>query len=223
MFLWIYGAGYVGRRDLSVSGMMRATGIALACDAVPWEHRIGITNFEHPITRNLSGDLTFGTSRHYGPIFKVADQEAVELGRSFGNHMCQDVALAVKEFGRGARGHAAGMRGAGDYASIYCEAPDLPAALLREIARYAGCHVYLETNDFLIAGKDIVMVHSAKPGQRMLRLPHAARIEEATTGATLARRTDEIPFDIPKGGGTVLFRQTLPPCSPVKLPPRPAR
>ncbi|MHB9134356.1 MAG: hypothetical protein ACYDBB_25065 [Armatimonadota bacterium] len=192
LLVWLYGAGYVGKSDFSVETMARLTGIRLGVYPHPWEHRIGITNWDHPITRNLPGDLVFGTSRHYGPIFHVEDANAVILGRSFGFAMTRRPALAIKEF-------------AGEYASVYCEAPNLPAVLLRELARYAGCHIYLETNDFLIAGKDIVAVHSAKPGPRRLALPSLSRVTDAYTGQLVAERTAEITFDLgyPE---TVVFR-----------------
>jgi len=207
VIVWLYGAGYVGDKDLSTAGMRRATGIGIAASPHPWEHRISIRNYTHPITRNLPGDLSFGTSRHYGPIFRVEDPDAVILGRSFGNVMSHHPALAIKEFGKGARGAGAGAgkRGKGDYASIYCEAPDLPASLLREIARYAGSHVYLDTNDFLLAGKDIVMIHSAKPGRRTLRLPHKADVTDVFTGKVHARSAREFTFEF-KAPGTFVFR-----------------
>ena len=205
VLLWLYGAGYVGDAELDAGAMRAATGIHVECDAVPWEHRISITDYGHPITSNLPGDLSFGTSRHYGPIFRVVDPDARELGRTFGNRMNRHVGLAVREFGNGARGSGPGARGVDDYASIYCEAPDLPAALVRELARYAGTHVYLETNDVLFAGKDLVVVHSAKPGPRTLALPRGTRVTEAFTGLDHSVEDGRVDFDIPAGGGTFVF------------------
>jgi hypothetical protein len=205
LLVWLYGAGYVGDRDFSLEAMERTTGFRLGVYPHPWEHRIGISDWTHPITENLPGDLTFGTDRHYGPIFHVDDPAATILGRSFGFAMTRRPALAIKEFGRGARGNGGGPRGAGDYASVYCEAPNLPAALLRELARYAGCHVYLESNDFLIAGKDLVMVHSAKPGPRTLRLPAPSRVTKVFHNELVAECADtvEYTFDRPD---TVVYR-----------------
>ncbi|OPZ80182.1 MAG: hypothetical protein BWY76_03433 [bacterium ADurb.Bin429] len=194
--------------------MARTTGIRLGAYPHPWEHRIGISNWTHPITCNLPGDLTFGTDRHYGPIFHVEDADATILGRSFGFAMTRRPALAIKELGRGARGNGNITRGAGDYASIYCEAPNLPAILLREIARYAGCHIYLETNDFLIAGKNLVMVHSAKPGPRTLRLPAPARVTELFRDEVVAECANVVDF-IFDGPDTAVFR-----VEPVNLTPR---
>ena len=203
--LWIYGAGYVGERALSVDGMRAATGMTIAVDTGIWEHRISLVDFDHPITRRLDNDLIFGSTRHYGPSFRVEDPEARVLGRTFAIGMNRQPALAIREFGRGARGNGGEReRGPGDYASIYCEAPNLPANLLREIARYAGSHVLLETNDFLLAGKDLVMIHSAKAGRRVLSLPHSATVVDAITGKTLATHATSVPVTLDTAGTALL-------------------
>jgi len=208
VLVWIYGAGYVGETSLSVDGMTQVTGMQIQEHNVVWEHRVGITNFDHPITRNLPANLTWGAPRHYAPIFRVEDPEAIILGRSFGNAMTRSAGLAIREFGQGARGaHKPDVRlGPGDYASIYCEAPNLPAELIREIARYGGAHIYLETNDFLLSGRDIVMVHSAKPGPRVLKLTKTATVTEIFSGHAYGKDVDEIPFEIDPRGGTQVFR-----------------
>jgi hypothetical protein len=191
VLLWMYGAGYVGERGFSLEAMERTTGFRIAAEPHPWEHRIGITDFTHPITRDLPGNLTFGTTRHYGPIFHIEDPDARVLGRSFGFGMSRHAGLAIKPF-QGCT-------------SIYCEAPNLPAELLRGIARFAGCHVYLDTNDFLLAGKDIVMVHSAKPGPRTLRLPRRCDVFDWFAVKPVAGNAREVNFDL-ASPGTVVFR-----------------
>jgi hypothetical protein len=205
VLLWMYGAGYVGEKDLSVEGIERATGIRVKAEPHPWEHRVSITDFTHPITLSLPGDMTFGTSRHYGPIFRVDDPSAEVLGRSFGYNMNRDAAFAIKTFGKGARGDGRSTRGVGDYASIYCETPNLPAPLIRGMARYAGCHVYLESNDFLVAGKDLLMVHSAKPGERTLRLPQRSTVTEWPSGKIVGRNVKQFKFNLCEPG-TAMFR-----------------
>jgi hypothetical protein len=205
VLLWLYGAGYVGEKELSVEAMQRTTGIRVKAEVHPWEHRISITNFTHPITRDLPADTTFGTSRHYGPIFRVDDPAARVLGRSFGYSMNRDAALAIKTFGKGARGDGRSTLGVGDYASIYCEAPNLPADLIRGIARYAGCHIYLDSNDFLVTGKDLLMVHSAKPGERTVHLPERSTVIEWPSGKILGRGVKQFKYKL-KEPGTATFR-----------------
>lgn len=207
VLLWLYGAGYVGEKELSVEGMRALTGIQLHATPHPWEHRIRITNWNHPITRHLPNDLVFGTTRAYAPIFHVDDAGATVLGHSFGFGMSRRPALALREYGSGARGRSdkKSPRGAGDYASIYCEAPNLPGILLREMARYAGCHVYLESNDFLIAGKDIVMVHAAKPGPRLLSLPGRFDVSEVFSGQSYGKNTSRVRFEFTRPA-TFVFR-----------------
>ena len=206
VLVWLYAPGYVTEDGYSTARMQMTVGMRLACAEHPWEHRISICDYMHPITRNLPEALVFGTDRHYGPIFRVDDPAATVLGRSFGFRMARHDALAIREFGRGARGHGdAAARGEGDYASIYCEAPDLPAPLLREMARYAGTHIYTESNDHIQTGRDMLMIHSIKPGAKRLRLPSACRVLNMLDGTHLADSTDCIEFTLERPG-TRVFR-----------------
>ena len=46
-----------------------------------WGPMMHILDFEHPITRDLSQDLMWGTNSRLGPVFHVEDPEATVLGQ----------------------------------------------------------------------------------------------------------------------------------------------
>ena len=110
-----------------------------------------------------------------------------------------------QEFGKGARGNGHETYGEGDYASVYTAAPLLPAALLRSIAAYAGCHVYNEQNDVLYAGDGILAVHAAKPGRRHLRLPRPATVRELYTGELIGKSIEEFDYNFEQPGTAVFY------------------
>ncbi|HEY3416541.1 MAG TPA: hypothetical protein VGM23_06635, partial [Armatimonadota bacterium] len=174
--IWQYAPGYVTEQGFSLESMEELTGIRFKVDPMRWEHLITVFNWQHPLTRDLPADCHYGTERRYGPAFIVDDPAATALGWLLLAQGRHEVGLAVKELGRGARGNGGGKRGVGDYASVFSEAPLLPAELIRSIARYAGCHVFNEQNDVLYAGSGILAVHAAKPGTRHLRLPRASGV-----------------------------------------------
>lgn len=60
------------------------------------------------------------------------------------------------------------------YKSIYCASRYLSSDVMRGIAKYAGCHIYLETDDVLYASKDYVTVHASYTGERVIKLPRKA-------------------------------------------------
>lgn len=81
----------------------------------------------------------------------------------------------------------------------------MPAGLVREIARYAGCHVYSEENDVLYAGRSLLAVHAAKPGPRALRLPEPVTVWDLYEQRIVSRDQSQFLADFPEPGTKVFF------------------
>jgi hypothetical protein len=62
----------------------------------------------------------------------------------------------------------------------------LPPGLLRNVARAAGVHVWLDTEDALYTDGQIVGLHAATEGRKTLRLPGRFRVFNAITGEAVA-------------------------------------
>ena len=77
----------------------------------------------------------------------------------------------------------------------YCPQPPLPAAVLRRLFRHAGAHVYLETDDNLMAGCGYLAVHTASAGKKVITLPHPADWTDERTGRVIAKDTARIEVD----------------------------
>lgn len=60
--------------------------------------------------------------------------------------------------------------------SVYCATPNIPAPVLRGLARFAGVHLYNEAGDVLYATPDLLAVHTVAGGERTFQLPHPAEI-----------------------------------------------
>ncbi|MFH1568630.1 MAG: hypothetical protein ABIL09_11590 [Gemmatimonadota bacterium] len=196
--VWGPGSGISDGERIGAELASRLTGFQF--DAYPhnYPRRVLISNFEHPITRGLDAATVYGSALAFGPVLLPADGHGTELGAAWisrGNNY--QVGLAVKELGRGAAGSGApGGRGPGDYASVFTAAIQLPADLWRNLARYAGAHVYLEENDVLVADARVVGVHSLKSGRRRLRLPGSCRVRNLITGDRHGEPALEIEFEL---------------------------
>ena len=118
---------------------------------------MNVLDFEHPITQGLPQDLFWGTNSLLAPIFHIADGGA----RILGNVVCSEGrcrgGLGVKEFP--------------EWKSVHCAVPNLPAPVLRGVARYAGVHLYSEAGDVLYATPELLGVHTAGGGEREFCLP----------------------------------------------------
>lgn len=195
--LWLYAAGYINpsRRGDAVSPehMTDLTGLRFGCGGSYWGPFMHITDFAHPVTRGLPQDLFWGTTRHIAPNFFVDDPDATVLGQIVaGLGRCR-AGLALKTFGGDDPRRA--------WTSVYCATPNLPAAVLRGIARHAGVHLYSEEGDVLYATRDLLGVHTVAGGPRRFRLPrHAEVVYDLLDDRLIAE--DASSFDV-----------TLPPAS----------
>jgi hypothetical protein len=133
-----------------------------------------ITDFTHPITTGLPQDLFWSFSAPLGPLFWLEDPDARVLGQ---------VALSQ---GRNVPGM--GIRSFPDWTSVSIAVPNIPAPVLRGLARFAGAHLYSDAGDVLYASRELLGVHTVAGGRRMFRLPRRVEVvHNLFAGKTLAR------------------------------------
>jgi hypothetical protein len=185
--LWVYAPGYIDKA-LSVENMSALTGIRLAESDSPGELRVLLTCQDHPYTNSLPAGLAYGTdlnvenirlsynSHGYlkdglkvSPRFWGDDAEAKVLGRLVG---IERPGLLVKE--------------QPGWTSVYSSSPIVPAALLRNIARTAGCNIYSDANDVVYANKSFLAIYAPTGGSRTIRLPRPARVVDLLEKKTLS-------------------------------------
>ncbi|MHB9022891.1 MAG: hypothetical protein ACYC7E_01765 [Armatimonadota bacterium] len=191
VLVWLYGAGVCTPRGIDAGAVAALTEITVTARETRFEQLITITNWNHPITANLPADTVFGTEYQLSPTFTITDPEATVLGAMLLPPGMQEPALAVKDLGT--------------HRSVYSAAPALTANLLREIARYAGCHIYNEENDVITAGRGILALHAIKPGVRTLRIPRPSRVTELESGKLIGEGVTTFEVKV-EGASTLLFR-----------------
>lgn len=170
--LWIYAPGLVAE-DLSVEHCNDLMGIRLRMTPREWGINIFISHFEHALTRNLPTSTFWGTDTRLGPLFTVDDPDAVTLG------------TAVTKQGRCEPGYV--LREHDDWASVYSAAPNPPPGVLKEIARYAGVHLYSESEDVLYADHAYVALHTVRAGVKTIHLPRRADVWEVFSNRRVGR------------------------------------
>ena len=154
--LWIHAPGYI-KDGPSVGNMKDLTGFDFVRNEHPWPGFMHLTEFNHPITSRLPQDLFWNTQGHLGPQFHVSDPAARILGEVvMAQGTCQP-GFAVREFP--------------GWKSIYVAVPNIPAPVLREVARFAGVHLYNEEGDVLSVSRNLLSVHTLSGGERTFRLP----------------------------------------------------
>ncbi len=216
--IWVYAPGYIQENGLSVKKMSELTGISLKEDNSAGELRVNVTNFEHPYTKGLASDFVYGTDvdvdsiiRYYdhqiylkdprdpalvrdlpgfsiSPRFYADDSEATVLGNLGG---VEKPGLVIKKQPAG-------------WTSVYSSAPILPSALIRNILRESGGHIYSTGNDVVSANNTSLAIYSPHGGMRTIKLPKKLKVTNLLTNQVLADGASEFPITLQKNE-SVLF------------------
>lgn len=75
--------------------------------------------------------------------------------------------------------------------SVYSPQPNVPADILRKLAREAGAHIYCEAEEPLYANDRLIALHTIKGGPRTVALPKKyRRVTELFSGRVVAENVD---------------------------------
>jgi hypothetical protein len=199
--LWMYAPGFIGKDGLSVEHMRDLSGMDIGCRQSRFRAngcpiRLYLTDFDHPITRGVPSNTIFGVDEPIGPIFYCQDPDATVLGRLLPPHAnAREVGefpgFVVKQFE--------------DWTSVFCAVPGIPSHLLRNIARFAGCHVYSDDDDVIYANSHFLAIHTNNGGRKRIRLPVPSDVYDAFTEELVARGVSEFTDDLPQYGTRLYF------------------
>ena len=194
--VWGPGSGISDGERIGTASAERLTGFRFEMIDSNAQRRVHVSNFEHPVTHTMSAGMVLGGPLSYGPVIMPLD--GLELGIAWAKGGFNHIGLAAKEFGKGAAGSPTGIaaRGAGDYAAVFSTVANLPPDFWRNVARWAGAHVYSETDDVLLADRSVVALHSIKSERKRIALPGEYRVRDVVSGKEYAKRTREIVFDL---------------------------
>jgi hypothetical protein len=157
LVLWVYAAGISDGNKLSAKNMSDIIGLNMMIDDEQWGLNVTVTNYDHPFTHDLETNLTFGTDNLVGPVVFCKDNEATTLGKLYYSNGRSEPGFCVRAFP--------------NFTSVWIGAPMIPAKLIRNIARYAGVHIFNEQSDVLYANRDFVAIHTNRSGKRHITLP----------------------------------------------------
>jgi hypothetical protein len=203
--LWLYAPGCLnsdavgeGKAALHVDHMHDLTGLNFGRGDSPWGPFMHILDFDHPITQGLPQDLFWGSTAPIGPLFHLDDPQATILGQvvySLGR--CQP-GFGLRTFNQGQNEE--------EWTSVYVATPNVPAPVLRGIARYAGVHLYSEAGDVLYATPELLSVHTTGGGQRLFRLPQQVEVVyDLFHEQVIAHNADKFEVVLPKASTALYY------------------
>lgn len=191
--VWFYAPGFLDEHGgFSEEGIADLTGIRVRHVRDSAAVELKLSDGVHPLTAGLAGPVA-GTREPLDPVFFADDPEATVLGELM---PVGRPGLAVREFDT--------------WRSVYFAAPTMSSELFRRLTRYAGGHVYSESDDVFDANSRYVMLHASAPGLKSLHLPGLYNVRNVVTGDLVARAASTLTLHAERMGQTYLFELSEP-------------
>jgi hypothetical protein len=164
--VWFYAPGYL--EPNGSGGDMRAlTGLPL--QRLPQAQALAVRMRPGSFaTRGVTADqLSFGEGTPRAPAFTLAGdpQGITVLGDYLGTQTPAVACVRQPE-----------------WSSVFVGSTTISTGVLRALARAAGAHVWLETDDVVIVGTDFVALHASTSGAKALLVPAGETITEVAPG-----------------------------------------
>ena len=197
--LWLYAPGFISpdSKDVqSTENMQDLTGIKFGMINDKYDSVFRWNGEEHAISerldkRELFGRLNrkrlqcLGVPNEYSvaptylyPLFYPDDAEANVIA----NFLTSDKgAVCVKE--------------CDGFTSVYYGSKFIDSVSLREIARFAGCHIWSESDDTFYANDHLVTHHASSSGIKKIRFKRPVKVTELYEKRVYGDGVTEIEFD----------------------------
>jgi len=195
--LWVYAPGYLNDTSASLGNMAEVTGMSMGMVDAQAELDVTLTRFDHPLTQGLE-EVSYGTGidreqylappgtfylpkTSVSPAFYVDDPEALVLGTASNTGRA---GLAVKTVN--------------GFISVYSAAPMLSWRLLRNLARWAGAHLYSESGDMIWANRSFLCIYAQSDGECVVPLERTCDVYDAYEDRLLELQTSQVTLDMRK-------------------------
>ncbi|WP_116951838.1 beta-galactosidase [Jiangella endophytica] len=180
-FVWGHGAGWFGDGNTpGAAGVTDLTGVEMTTTEQQAHLRVTTVESASAALAGIAPGTTFGTTSAVGaPLVHPTGGNGELLATVEGTPTPGVVRV---EHRRG--GH-----------STYSVAPRIPARFLRNAAKEAGAHVYVDNDDVVYANRRFVALHAISDGPRTIHLPtRATTVTDAFGGShePIARHTDTV-------------------------------
>ena len=185
--LFVYAPGSFDGREGTLENMRALTGIRIACEPVAARPQLRL-QADDPLARGLDARQPVGAELTVEPQFYADDPEARVVGRLLDGDR---PGLVVKP--------------QDGWTSIYSAGMQLPPALMRNMARAAGVHIWLDSDDALYTDGQYAGIHAASDGTKVLQLPRRCRVIDVRTGAAMTTEGNRVSVSM-RRAQTVLLR-----------------
>ncbi len=164
VMVWTHAAGVIDGKSLAPGLGAELIGMKLGWRNERQHMHVHIKDTGHALTRG-GETLDFWSEGSMGPVFFAADEKAVAFGRlTHGG----EPAFSVREHG--------------NWTSVHLSIFNFGPQLLRNLAEFAGAHIWCTSDDVIYANHSLLCLHTASAGVKQIRLPAEAYATDLWTG-----------------------------------------
>lgn len=196
--VWLYAPGFIepmADKKLSCEYMKELTGMNFKMVDSRFDSVFRFEeNISHPITESLDKYAFYGKFDHIRtlafaktlaaqwdnylwPLFYVDDTDATHLGHFLTSGY---PSVSVKQ--------------ADGFTSVYYGSKCINCDVLRGLARFAGCHIYGDSNDVIYPGANFITFHASSTGKKTIYFPEKVNVYEVYEDKLYAENTDRLEF-----------------------------
>ena len=176
---WTYAAAALDEQRFDPAMGRDLVGMRLGCHRRRGNIHVEMADLDHPLVAGGAA-LNFGTEGSAGPVFFADDPQATVLGR-------------LRDGGE----PAFAVRDRDGWRSVYLAMTTFGPALLRNLARFAGAHVWCTSDDVVYANRSLLCVHTASGGCKTVELPAPALLTDLWSGEQAPTPTRRVEFASP--------------------------
>jgi hypothetical protein len=208
--LYLYGAGMVdfeADNKVDVANVSKTVGMKMAQLDEVYRGKFKINGDDHLLTANLDKGEIYGdfTRKMWANASQFMNRIKTSAADLFPVIYPDDPDATVLAYFLDSKLPALAIKEQDGYTSIYCGSKHISCDMVKEFARYAGCHIYSETDDVVYANKNYVTVHAASSGVKTIHLPEKRDVVDVYDGTVAATNADTFCVDL-RRGETRMFR-----------------
>ena len=210
--LWIYAPGIIDPTSIdnkiSEDNIEALTGIKCKIENEKHDSHFRWNGTEHKISEKIDKREVFGTidrKRLFGPVGQKFD-----IRNQYDTYMFPTVYSIDENAENPAYFLTSGLpavtvKECSGFTSILHGSKYLKNKTLREIARFAGCHIYNEVDDTLYANRNYLTLHSSKTEKKHLKFQDNVTLTEVYENKVYCENSKDAEFDM-YHGETKMFR-----------------
>jgi len=198
--LWLYAPGFIdpeAEDKMSVDNIERLTGIKCAMENERLDAVFRWSGEEHPISERLDRRRLYGKFDRKRTLMLLSSADGASYYDTYLYPLFHSVDPDAKDLAYfTVSGYpAVSFKELDGFRSIYYGSKFIHCDILREIARFAGCHIYSDEDDTLYANDNYVTHHASTSGRKKLCFKEAVSPFEVYEKRFYGHSVTEIEFD----------------------------